>query len=298
MSVPVDSSQLAAQYEAHGYVRIPGAVSGDELAALRAETMAQIEAGPREPAEDFGHSPLESGPAVQYRVDNLVRHALVNDSVLIASVHPVILDAVGALFRTPVNGAHALVFKGPRGGGNVPMHTHHLNIEEPVCWTIERDVCNVSIYLDRADSQSGCLRVLPGSHRRSVPELRAIIADQFDIPGLVEVAMEPGDVMLHSEFIVHGSRPTPPGGPLRRVVYFAFAEGDRETREYTARRALWLRRLQEAARRRALTSYPAGGRPFEVPAAWADDVDAVSDDALREALGASADPPGTLEPAT
>lgn len=293
----VDPKLLAAEYEERGYVRIPGAATGAEFAELRAETMAQIEAGPREPAEDFGLSPLENGPAVQYRVDNLVRHALVNDSVLIASVHPVILDAVGALFRAPVNGAHALVFKGPHGGGNVPMHTHHLNIEEPVSWTLERDVCNVSIYLDRADSHSGCLRVLPGSHRWPVADLRAIIDDQFDIPGLVEVAMEPGDVMLHSEFIVHGSRPTPPGGPLRRVVYFAFAEGDRE-REYTARRALWLRRLQEAARRRALTSYRAGAQPFEVPAAWADDVGAVSDDALREALGASADPPGTLEPAS
>ncbi len=51
--------------------------------------------------------------------------------------------------------------------------------------------------------------------------LRLAEVHGWDPPGVVEVEMEPGDVLLHDVMVVHGSPPVE-GKALRRTIYYEF----------------------------------------------------------------------------
>ncbi|MFP6564995.1 MAG: phytanoyl-CoA dioxygenase family protein [Myxococcota bacterium] len=72
---------------------------------------------------------------------------------------------------------------------------------------------NLSIFLSEATDASGALKVLPGSHRGSVP---AIDATHERAPAGVPVAAGPGDVSLHYGDVMHAAPPPTGDGPFRR----------------------------------------------------------------------------------
>lgn len=69
--------------------------------------------------------------------------------------------------------------------------------------------------VDRSNSENGCLRVVPGSHRsefaaiRDNTEVESVlgkeIAVDVDESEAVDIVLEPGDVEIHHPNIVHGS---------------------------------------------------------------------------------------------
>ncbi|MER3443429.1 MAG: hypothetical protein C4333_04630 [Meiothermus sp.] len=76
----------------------------------------------------------------------------------------------------------------------------------------------------------------------------------WDMPGVIQVEMEPGDVLLHDVMVLHGSERTL-GKALRRTLYYEFrsaemieSEGPWDT-EWITRR---LRMIPVALRRHAL----------------------------------------------
>ena len=90
--------------------------------------------------------------------------------------------------------------------------------------------CSVWIAVDAATRENGCLRVIPGSHRRralgkhyfngaaglSLPlELRA---DAFDAATARDIELEAGQVSLHDVFLIHGSEPNRSTRPRRGMT--------------------------------------------------------------------------------
>ena len=111
----------------------------------------------------------------------------------------------------------ALQIKMPEYGAPVPWHRDpgHPRTIPPL---------DIDVYLDIATPDNGCLYVIPGSHRWRGFDLQDMLDEHgFSLPGAIPVVAEPGDVVLHSPNILHGSRATREK-PMRRINYLAYYE--------------------------------------------------------------------------
>ena len=102
------------------------------------------------------------------------------------------------------------ISKPPFSGKPVLWH------QDAAYWPLEpMNVVTLWLAVDKSDTENGCLRVIPGSHKSKVEELR----DRPDIDSVLgsEIAVEveesraydmllnPGDVEVHHPNIIHGS---------------------------------------------------------------------------------------------
>lgn len=81
-----------------------------------------------------------------------------------------------------------------------------------------QDTLTVWVAFTKSNVQSGCMRVIPGSHhlgplvhRETYAEdnllSRGQTIEELDESNAVDVELEPGEVSFHSETVVHGSNP-------------------------------------------------------------------------------------------
>ncbi len=82
-------------------------------------------------------------------------------------------------------------------------------------------IFNFDLYLDPSRSGAGALRVVPGSQEQSQDVCKVADEWQWNPPGVVEVELEAGDVLLHDVMLVHGS-PRIEGGALRRTISVSY----------------------------------------------------------------------------
>lgn len=128
---------------------------------------------------------------------------------------PAILNMVEQLIGADFALWNSSFFAKPaRVGSKTPWH------QDGEYWPIRPlATCSVWIAVDAATPENGCLRVIPGSHRRreigrhdfndadglSLPlELRA---EEFDAATARDVVLEAGQVSLHDVYLIHGSEP-------------------------------------------------------------------------------------------
>jgi hypothetical protein len=108
----------------------------------------------------------------------------------------------------------SMVFK--MTGEGAPIHWH-----QDACHPRRYRIYNFDVYLDASRSGAGALRVVPRSQRARVDVCQLDDNHGWNPPGVMEVEMEPGDVLLHDVMVVHGSEPVI-GKALRRTVYYEF----------------------------------------------------------------------------
>ena len=96
--------------------------------------------------------------------------------------------------------------------------------------------------------------MIPGSHLWRGFDLQDMLDEHgFNLPGALPVVAEPGDVVLHSPNILHGSRATR-GKPMRRISYFAYYEIDdllRKGGRFDDNVRSWLRFMLAAVKERS-----------------------------------------------
>ncbi|MEM7132253.1 MAG: phytanoyl-CoA dioxygenase family protein [Chloroflexota bacterium] len=210
---------IATKFDQHGYVLLPQVISKAELAGLQADTAHMIDTGyeGQEPASDYFYDPLpDTGEIVFHRVQYIFPKAPNNSFVKLLG-HPIILEVVQHLLGDDfICGAEAFVFKTPGNGKEVPVHCD-CDASDPELAPL---IFNVDYYLDDATVENGCLLAAPGSHKLNLSP--AEVAKQgFDFPGLVEVPVQAGDVLIHNTRVVHGSKRNT-GNSLRRTLYYEF----------------------------------------------------------------------------
>lgn len=94
-----------------------------------------------------------------------------------------------------------------------------------------------SLALDDADSENGCLRVVPGSHRSGLRAHRPLLGEDRetshilsvelnDADEVVELPLRRGDVTVHNELIVHGSGGNYSADRWRRTYIAAYRSAD------------------------------------------------------------------------
>jgi ectoine hydroxylase-related dioxygenase (phytanoyl-CoA dioxygenase family) len=86
--------------------------------------------------------------------------------------------------------------------------------------------CTVWVAIDDSTTENGCMRVIPGSHRRGLlPHAKAprerVVLDletdptAFDASTARDVVLEAGQMSMHDVYLIHGSRPNT--SPRRRA---------------------------------------------------------------------------------
>lgn len=174
----------------------------------------------------------------------------------------------------------SLVFKDADDGAPIDWHQDAVHPRT-------RRIFNIDVYLDASRIGEGALRVAPGSHLAPVDVCQLQEEYGWDAPGVVQVELDPGDVLVHDVMIVHGSEAVR-GNRLRRTIYYEFrsaeqirAEGPWDA-EWIDRR---LRLLPVALREHARRNPSAELFAWNVPSTLAPRVTEDDDTELRIAHG-------------
>jgi ectoine hydroxylase-related dioxygenase (phytanoyl-CoA dioxygenase family) len=108
----------------------------------------------------------------------------------------------------------SMVFKKAGDGEKIPWHQDAVHSRK-------HRVFNFDLYLDESKKDSGALRVVPKSQRIIQDACRVAETYGWELPHVVQVELEPGDVLLHDVMVLHGSERTL-GKALRRTIYYEF----------------------------------------------------------------------------
>ncbi|WP_051371066.1 phytanoyl-CoA dioxygenase family protein [Streptomyces sp. 142MFCol3.1] len=202
-------------FDTHGFLVLPGRIDPDLLARLQEAAEGWIARGRATgpvPNSDY-HFASRSGAPALFRVDYL--HAKHESASLELLGSPAILGIAESLAGPDfVPTYESMVFKGEGDGAAVPWHQDAVHPRN-------HRIFNVDVYLDASRSAAGALRVVPGSHRAPADICALEAAHGWQVPGSLEVEMEPGDVLVHDVMLVHGS-PSVQGNSMRRTIYYEF----------------------------------------------------------------------------
>ncbi len=228
MNEPLTTEHVDFFYR-NGYLHIPQLIPPQELVAVQADTLAMIrkglEAEEELPTYRYCVDALDNNRRCLYRIDRLLYHHG-NESFKLLLAYPDLLRAIAQVVGDDhfASTVHSVVFKIPERGYPVPWHQDPLPI-------YRFPVFNVDIYLDHASPENGTLYVIPESHLggyQGTPESHGgspdfihgwTLGKEADAPGAVPVLAQPGDVLLHSVTVLHGSFWNR-SKSLRRTIYF------------------------------------------------------------------------------
>ncbi len=207
-----------SSYKENGYLVVSGLFDPEELEAWAERLLAVVE-GEVTPATDLlvmRDVMVAKGAAKpERRIEEIAKlQDLYNDPVLMGYIqHPRLLDWVERLIGSDFKAIHSmLINKPPNLDGRHPLHQDLLYFpfrpaDAIVCaWTA----------LERMTRESGCLAVVPGSHRGELlphedPDWEHVNYLYLGARGVVEhtervhLEMEPGETVLFHPLLLHGS---------------------------------------------------------------------------------------------
>jgi ectoine hydroxylase-related dioxygenase (phytanoyl-CoA dioxygenase family) len=222
------SEEQVRFFDENGYLVLKQWITGDLLERLQVAGERWIERGEALRARQRALEQLEPsdadllndltfakrpGAEVFFRVNYL--HNKGEDSSLELLGSPQVLAVAESLCgENFVPTYESMVFKKAGDGEKIPWHQDAVH-------TRKHRVFNFDLYLDASKIGGGALRVVPKSQR--VIQDACGVSEQFawDIPGVIQVELEPGDVLLHDVMVLHGSERTL-GAALRRTIYYEF----------------------------------------------------------------------------
>ena len=241
MSTLLDAAQLA-QFAEQGYLVLPEAFDGAEVACMRREAdrilelvinsslalgrtsgrldLAQDAAGRQmvrkiQPINDL--SLYLSGVAADERLLGPMRQLMGDEPVLMEEK----LNYKAPLPR-PVAG-----LRPARADTRFPVHSdwaHYKTQDYP------QSIISSAVSMDDCTPETGPLRVWPGSHAAHLEHERLesgdiqVRPDLIDLQGGEEIIAPAGSVMLFHALLVHNSRSNSSGRPRRLMIYSHFPQ--------------------------------------------------------------------------
>lgn len=139
-----------------------------------------------------------------------LKHGRVHDMLS----HPRLAQLMHDLMGPDVIGWGSHFFcKMPKDGKAVSWH------QDVSYWPLsDSKTITVWLAIDDSDLENGCMKVIPGSHRNGLLHCREskqeennvlnqTIDSKLDWPDPVPLCLEAGEISIHSDLLIHGSRP-------------------------------------------------------------------------------------------
>jgi ectoine hydroxylase-related dioxygenase (phytanoyl-CoA dioxygenase family) len=213
-------------FDENGYLILRNWMTGELLERLQKAGTAWMEKGqalyeqkqidpsfmPADFGEDYVYAKRENGD-VFFRVNYLHNKAQAASLELLGS--PQVLGVAESLCgQNFVPTYESMVFKQKGDGEQIPWHQDAVHPRK-------YRIFNFDLYLDPSKIGGGALRVVPKSQKQihDVCDIRDNYG--WDVPGVIHVEMEAGDVLLHDVMVLHGSEQVM-GKALRRTIYYEF----------------------------------------------------------------------------
>lgn len=208
-------------YREEGYLLIPGVLSAALLERLRTEADATIE---RANAQHGTRNMMWGGDWAQKESQEQKWIDAVQDLQCQASVytellmHGGLLDAMEMLIGPNVQLHHTkLLAKPPQKGGGFPLHQDY-----PYFPHAKHTMLAASIYLDDADEENGCIRVIPGSHKMGPlacdPGGFYLPPEEYPLERSIACPARAGDALVFNYLTIHGSGPNVSTRPRRNIL--------------------------------------------------------------------------------
>ena len=194
-------------YQENGYLLVKGLLSREEADALRAEAHGIIErlSAIKSMEATWG----SAGGVTQTKTALLHCH---NAQFFSAAFSRLLVDerltgATAQLIGSDnVQLHHNKIFiKPPEKGSPFPMHQDH-----PFFPHERHTMIAAVVHMDNAPEEKGCIRVVPGSHKRGPLEHQPeggyhLPFEEYPIESAVACPAEAGDVLFFSYLTIHGS---------------------------------------------------------------------------------------------
>jgi ectoine hydroxylase-related dioxygenase (phytanoyl-CoA dioxygenase family) len=222
------SEEQVRFFDENGYLVLKNWITGELLERLRAagdlwigegETLRQkqvvaetLTADEEELLRDLAFAKRDEGE-VFFRVNYLHNKHDTSSLELLGS--PQVLGVAESLCgENFVPTYESMVFKKAGDGEKIPWHQDAVH-------TRKHRVFNFDLYLDESKAGSGALRVVPKSQKEIQDTCHVSETYGWELPNVIQVELEPGDVLLHDVMVLHGSERTL-GKALRRTIYYEF----------------------------------------------------------------------------
>jgi Phytanoyl-CoA dioxygenase (PhyH) len=211
------SDQQIRFFDDNGYLVLKNWIPAPLLQRLQTTGNAWIadglNASPDDPhSSDYLFAQYPTGRTM-YRVDYLHNKGQAASLELLGS--PIMLDIAESLCGANfVPTYESMVFKQEGRGRAIEWHQDAVH---------PRDyrIFNVGVYLDESQIGNGALRVVPKSQMQKQDVCAIGDEHGWTPPGVIQVELEAGDILIHDVMVVHGSEEVE-GNTLRRTIYFEF----------------------------------------------------------------------------
>ena len=227
-----DLAALKAAYDRDGFVAVEGLLTAEEVAALRAETVA-IARGMRgavagaEPDDGRSDDELIAGVLAIHMPHKI------SPAMRAAMAHPRITPILTTLISPNVKAMQTMLFVKAAGKPGQAWHQ-----DEHYIPTRDRSLCGAWIALDDATIENGCMWMHPGSQAAGIlhpirphgdgrfDSAEEAFGHGYDREGGVAVELKAGGVAFFNGHVLHRSLPNRARGGFRRalVTHYMSAE--------------------------------------------------------------------------
>jgi ectoine hydroxylase-related dioxygenase (phytanoyl-CoA dioxygenase family) len=139
-----------------------------------------------------------------------------------AIVHPRMVEILKQIIGPNVQLHHSkMLVKPPENGAAFPMHQDY-----PYFPHTNHSMLAASVHLDDADTDNGCIHVIPGSHKQgALPHVGKFYLNhiQYPIEDGLPCPAQAGDVLFFNYLTIHGSKPNR-SDRVRRNVLFQYRD--------------------------------------------------------------------------
>ena len=210
------TTEQIGHYEAFGYLLLRQLFSADEAARMKREAVDIF-------AEDRGGRPF-TGETTQYVQPFFDRRPFLFSLMDDDRIHDIAVSLLGEDFVLDQTEGRLRVEPTPWHAGDVSG--------SGLGWI------KIGFYLDPLTRDTGCLRVVPGSHLRQDPDLFAPLRGRVDDPGFrpfglppeeipcVPIEVEPGDIVVFTECVLHSAFAGLPGRHQHAISFFSNPKTD------------------------------------------------------------------------
>ena len=224
------SPEQIAHFHTFGFLLLPKHLSSEEIYLMKAEAGDIFD-------EERGRTPFtgEKWEAVQPFFE---RRPFLVGLPADDRIYGIGLDLCGPGFTLSVTEGNLQKGDTP-WHGPIPMEDYPLNIK-------------IAIYPDPLTRDTGCLRVIPGSHVAGNPDLLAPLRNRVDYPDFMPfgirpkdipnyaIESQPGDVIVFTEYMLHASFGGGAGRHQHAVNFMSLPNNDEQLdlvrKQYEGRR--------------------------------------------------------------